>query len=98
MKEFLLLSNLLRVIYELVLQSRAHSALAQAAGSNDDAQAVASDPALNPWPFGFQVSERNLVWSDGAQRRLLKIHAAKSLGKVARLLLCTCVMKEQVFS
>ncbi|KAK9799351.1 hypothetical protein WJX73_009451 [Symbiochloris irregularis] len=40
-----------------------------------------SDAPLNPWAFGFQVSERKLEWGSVAQRQLLKMHAADSLGK-----------------
>lgn len=36
----------------------------------------------SPWPFGFQVSERTLVWGNEAQRRLLLIHASKSMKQV----------------
>ena len=57
--------------------------VSRAASDAQGAHAPEADTLLNPWPFGFQVSERTLVWSDHAQRRLLKIHAAKSLGKVS---------------
>ena len=40
------------------------------------------DSPLPPWLLGFQCNERYLKWDSSAQIQLLKIHAAKEMGKV----------------
>ena len=37
---------------------------------------------LPPWLLGFQCNERYLAWDESAHVQLLKIYAAKELGKV----------------
>ncbi|BDA50236.1 hypothetical protein COCOBI_15-3650 [Coccomyxa sp. Obi] len=40
-----------------------------------------ADSQLPPWLLGFQCNERYLKWGDSAQTQLLKIYAARELGK-----------------
>ena len=49
--------------------------------------AVLGDSPLPPWLLGFQCNERYLQWDSSAQIQLLKIHAAKEMGKV-RIVSC----------
>ena len=46
-----------------------------------DATALGNSP-VPPWLLGFQCNERYLKWDSSAQIQLLKIHAAKEMGKV----------------
>lgn len=45
-------------------------------------RANAANEQLPPWLLGFQCNERYLKWDDSAQIQLLKIYAARELGKV----------------
>lgn len=45
-----------------------------------------ADSQLPPWLLGFQCNERYLKWGDSAQTQLLKIYAARELGKVLEIL------------
>ena len=40
--------------------------------------------AIPPWLFGFQCNERYLAWDESAHVQLLKIYAARELGKVSQ--------------
>ena len=53
---------------------------------------VLGDSPLPPWLLGFQCNERYLQWDSSAQIQLLKIHAAKEMGKVRIVLLAKQVL------
>ena len=42
------------------------------------------DNPIPPWLFGFQCNERYLAWDESAHVQLLKIYAAKEMGKVGQ--------------
>ena len=46
---------------------------------------VLGDSPLPPWLLGFQCNERYLQWDSSAQIQLLKIHAAREMGKVCTI-------------
>lgn len=50
----------------------------------------AAKEQLPPWLLGFQCNERYLKWGDSAQTQLLKIYAARELGKVGPTLHVSC--------
>lgn len=55
-------------------------------------QSALGEGALPPWMFGFQCNERYLAWDSSAQIQLLKIHAAREMGRVRQALLSVCIM------
>ena len=58
-------------------------------------QRALGEEALPPWMFGFQCNERYLAWDSSAQIQLLKIHAARELGRVRQALPSVCIMAPQ---
>ncbi len=57
----------------------------RSSNSSDSVQQSATEGQLPPWHLGFQCNERYLRWGDNAQTQLLKIYAARELGKVCLL-------------
>ena len=61
---------------------RGHTSTVKAAEREVYDAAALGDSPLPPWLLGFQCNERYLQWDSSAQIQLLKIHAAKEMGKV----------------
>ena len=62
------------------------------------------DKTIPPWLFGFQCNERYLAWDESAHVQLLKIYAARELGKVGQQQgdvcterLCTGILKAALY-
>lgn len=66
--------------------SRCHFRVTRATERGIFDKAALGDSPLPPWLFGFQCNERYLKWDASAQIQLLKIHAAREMGKVCLVL------------
>ncbi len=71
---------------------RSHFGTVKAAEREVFNAAVLGDSPLPPWLLGFQCNERYLQWDSSAQIQLLKIHAAKEMGKVRIVSCCGQVL------